>query len=553
MSVTVARPGEVRHNYLNAGDTVRSWLLTTDHKRIAILYLVSVTFFFLVGGLLAALIRLELLTPQGDLMTSENYNRVFTMHGVVMIFLFLIPAIPAVLGNFLVPLMVGARDLAFPRLNLASWYMYMAGGLIATWAMVQGGVDTGWTFYPPYSSSYSTSQVTLTIIGAFIIGFSSIATGINFIVTVHKMRAPGLTWFRLPLFIWAHYATSIIIVLGTPVVAITLLLVVAERVFHLGIFDPARGGDPILFQHLFWFYSHPAVYIMILPAMGVISEVVSCFSRKRVFGYHFVAFSSVAIAVIGFLVWGHHMFTTGQSVYAGMAFSLLSFLVAVPSAVKVFNWTATMYKGTIDLRAPMLYVMGFLGLFVIGGLTGLFLASLATDVHLQDTYFVVAHFHYIMVGGTIFGYLAGLHFWWPKMTGRMYPEGIAKLAALIIFAGFNLTFLPQFVLGYLGMPRRYHWYPEEWQMLHMMSSAGAFLLGIGYLLPILYLLWSLRKGALAGPNPWGATGLEWKTDSPPITHNFEETPIVTEEPYAYDNHHQHEEVASGTRASTTET
>ncbi len=552
MSVTVAKPGEVRHHYLNAGDTVLSWLLTTDHKRIAILYLVSVSFFFMVGGLLAALIRLELLTPQGDLMTSENYNRVFTMHGVVMIFLFLIPAIPAILGNFLVPLMIGARDLAFPRLNLASWYLYMAGGLIATWAMVTGGVDTGWTFYPPYSSSYSTSQVTLTIIGAFIIGFSSIATGINFIVTVHKMRAPGLTWFRLPLFIWAHYATSVIIVLGTPVVAITLLLVVAERVFRLGIFDPALGGDPILFQHLFWFYSHPAVYIMILPAMGVISEVVACFSRKRVFGYHFVAFSSVAIAVIGFLVWGHHMFTTGQSVYAGMVFSLLSFLVAVPSAVKVFNWTATMYKGTIDLRAPMLYVMGFLGLFVIGGLTGLFLAALATDVHLQDTYFVVAHFHYIMVGGTIFGYLAGLHFWWPKMTGRMYPEGIAKLAALIIFAGFNLTFLPQFVLGFLGMPRRYHWYPEEWQMLHVMSSAGAFLLGIGYLLPVLYLLWSLRNGALAGPNPWGATGLEWKTDSPPITHNFEQTPIVTEEPYAYDNHHEHEEAASGTGASTTE-
>ncbi|GIV14757.1 MAG: cytochrome c oxidase subunit 1 [Armatimonadota bacterium] len=552
MSVAVAKPGEVKHNYLNAGDTVRSWLLTTDHKRIAVLYLVSVTLFFAVGGLLALLIRLELLTPQGDLMTSETYNRVFTMHGVVMIFLFLIPAIPAVLGNFLVPLMIGARDLAFPRLNLASWYVYMAGGLIATWAMVNGGVDTGWTFYPPYSSSYSTSQVTLTIVGAFLVGFSSIFTGINFIVTIHKMRAPGLTWFRLPLFIWAHYATSVIIVLGTPVVAITLLLVAVERVFRLGIFDPALGGDPILFQHLFWFYSHPAVYIMILPAMGVISEVIACFSRKRVFGYHFVAFSSVAIAVVGFLVWGHHMFTTGQSVYAGMVFSLLSFLVAVPSAVKVFNWTATMYKGTIEFRAPMLYVMGFLGLFVIGGLTGLFLASLATDIHLQDTYFVVAHFHYIMVGGTIFGYLAGLHFWWPKMTGRMYPEGIAKLAALIIFAGFNLTFFPQFVLGYLGMPRRYHWYPEEWQMLHVMSSAGAALLGIGYILPIFYLLWSLRNGAIAGPNPWGATGLEWKTDSPPITHNFEETPIVTEEPYAYENHHQHEEVASGTGASTAE-
>jgi len=548
MSMTITQPREMEvggRNYLNADNTVLSWLLTTDHKRIAILYLVSITFFFFIGGLLAALIRLELLTPQGDLMTSENYNRVFTMHGVVMIFFFLIPSIPAVLGNFLVPLMIGARDLAFPRLNLASWYIYMIGGFIGLWAMVTGGVDTGWTFYPPYSSTFSTSHVTLTLVALFITGFSSIATGINFIVTIHKMRAPGLTWFRLPLFIWAHYATSVIIVLGTPVVAITLLLVAVERVFKLGIFDPALGGDPILFQHLFWFYSHPAVYIMILPAMGVISELISCFSRKRVFGYHFVAFSSVAIAVVGFLVWGHHMFTTIQSVYAGMVFSLLSFFVAVPSAVKVFNWTATMYKGHIELRAPMLYAMGFIGLFVIGGLTGVFLASLATDVHLQDTYFVVAHFHYIMVGGAIFGYLGGLHFWWPKMTGRMYPEGIAKLAALIIFAGFNLTFFPQFVLGYLGMPRRYHWYPEEWQFLHVMSTSGVVLLALGYAIPLFYLLWSLRNGAIAGPNPWGATGLEWQTESPPTTHNFEQTPVVTEEPYAYDNHRAQEAIASG--------
>lgn len=521
-------------NYLNRDYSIRSWLLTLDHKRIAILYLISITFFFFIGGAFAVWIRLELMTPAGDLMTSETYNRMFTMHGVAMIFFFLIPAVPAVLGNFLVPMMVGARDLAFPRLNLASWYLYNAAGFFTCLSMLKGGVDTGWTFYTPYSSTYTNSYVVLTAVGIFILGFSSILTGLNFIVTIHKMRAPGLTWFRLPLFLWAQYATSVIIVLGTPVLAITIVLLALERLFHLGIFDPALGGDPVLFQHLFWFYSHPAVYIMILPSMGVISELVTCYSRKRIFGYRFIAFSSLGIAVIGFLVWGHHMFLSSQSVYAGMVFSILSFLVAVPSAIKVFNWSATLYKGSVSYHTPMLYALGFIGLFTIGGLTGLFLATLAVDVHVHDTYFVVAHFHYIMVGGVVMGYLGGLHHWWPKITGRLYPEGWARLSALIIFIGFNLTFFPQFLLGYLGMPRRYHLYPEEFQVLNVMSSAGASILGVGYLLPMIYFLWSLRYGKTAGANPWNCEGLEWQTNSPPPAHNFDQTPIVTKEAYAYE-------------------
>jgi cytochrome c oxidase subunit 1 len=466
-------------------------------------------------------------------MQPETYNKAFTMHGVMMIFFFLIPAVPAVLGNFLVPLMIGARDLAFPRINLLSWYIYMIGGLFALYAMVAGGVDTGWTFYTPYSSTYSNTQVMATAIGIFILGFSSILTGLNFIVTIHKMRAPGLTWFRLPLFIWAHYATSVIQILGTPVVAIAIVLVGLERAFHIGIFDPKLGGDPILFQHLFWFYSHPAVYIMILPSMGVISELVTCFSRKKIFGYGFVAMSSVAIAVLGFLVWGHHMFVSGQSVYAGMVFSILSYLVAIPSAIKVFNWTATLYRGSISYQTPLLYALGFIGLFTIGGLTGLFLANLGVDVHLHDTYFVVAHFHYIMVGGAIMGYLGGIHFWWPKISGKMYPEGWARFSALVLFVGFNLTFFPQFILGYLGMPRRYHAYPEEFQVLNVLSSAGASILAVGYLIPMIYLIWSMRYGKPAPANPWGATGLEWQTPSPPPSYNFEQTPVVTEEPYVY--------------------
>jgi cytochrome c oxidase subunit 1 len=522
-------------HYLNVNYGLKSWLLTTDHKRIAWLYLISVTFFFFIGGLFATLIRLELLTPQGDLVQAETYNKLFTMHGVTMIFFFLIPSIPAVLGNFLIPIMIGARDLAFPRLNLASWYIYALGGLFTLIAAAAGGVDTGWTFYTPYSSIYSNTHVALTVVGIFITGFSSILTGLNFIVTIHTMRAPGMTWFRMPLFVWAHYATSIIFILGTPVIAITLALVALERLFHLGIFNPDLGGDPLLFQHLFWFYSHPAVYIMILPGMGVISELITCFSRKRIFGYDFIAFSSLAIAVLGFLVWGHHMFVSGQSVYASMIFSLLSMLVAIPSAVKVFNWTATLYKGSISFDAPMLYALGFIGLFTIGGLTGLFLATLGVDIHVHDTYFVIAHFHYIMVGSAVMAYLGGMHFWWPKMTGRKYPERLARLAAVVIFLGFNLTFFPQFVLGYLGMPRRYHVYPPEFQVLNVLSSAGASILAVGYVLPLVYLIWSLRYGAIAGMNPWRARGLEWQTESPPPTNNFDVTPTVVCDAYAYES------------------
>jgi cytochrome c oxidase subunit 1 len=522
-----------RENYLNAGHDLKSWLLTKDHKRIGLLYLFTVTLFFFLGGAFATMIRIELLSPTGNFVSSETYNKLFTMHGVAMVFFFLIPSIPATLGNFFLPMMIGARDLAFPRINLLSWYLLVIGGLFSLFAMLAGGVDTGWTFYTPYSTTYSNTWVIATALGIFIAGFSSILTGLNFIVTVHRMRAPGMTWMRMPLFVWSMYATSLIQVLGTPVLAVTIVLLFCERFFHIGIFDPTLGGDPVLFQHLFWFYSHPAVYIMVLPAMGVISEIISTFSRKPVFGYHFVAYASMAIAVLGFLVWGHHLFVATQSVYAGLVFSFLSYFVAIPSAIKVFNWTATLYKGSISYETPMLYAFGFIGLFTVGGLTGLFLAALGFDVHVTDTYFVVAHFHYILVGGTIMAYMGGLHFWWPKMTGRMYPEGWAKLSALVVFLGFNFTFFPQFILGYMGMPRRYHMYPDEFQVLHVMSTVGASVLAVGYLMPMIYFFWSLKYGAVAPDNPWMATGLEWKTPSPPSKHNFDVMPVVTHEAYDY--------------------
>ncbi|HEX4808780.1 MAG TPA: cytochrome c oxidase subunit I [Bryobacteraceae bacterium] len=532
MATEVIGPVE-QVNYLNSQHTVKSWLLTVDHKRIAILYLITISIFFMIGGSFAAAIRFNLASPEGNLFSAETYNRLFSMHGIVMVFMFLVPSIPTTLGNFLIPIMIGARDVAFPKLNLLSYYIFLTGGLFALFAIVHGGVDTGWTFYAPYSSTYSNSYVLAAAFGVFIAGFSSILTGLNFIITIHKLRAPGMTWNRLPLFIWAHYATSLIQVLGTPVLAITLLLLAFERIARVGIFDPNIGGDPILFQHLFWFYSHPAVYIMILPGMGVISELVSCFSKKRIFGYDFIAFSSMAIAVLSFVVWGHHMFVTGLSMYSGLAFSLLSFLVAVPSAIKVFNWTATMYKGSISFDTPMLYVFGFIGLFTIGGLTGLYLATLAVDVQTHGTYFVVAHFHYVMVGGMLMAFLGGIHFWWPKITGRMYSEVWSKVSAVLIFAGFNLTFFPQFILGYLGMPRRYHAYPPEFQTLNVLSSAGATVLAVGYILPVFYFLWSLKHGKPAGNNPWEAAGLEWQIPSPPATHNFDKIPTVVEEAYNY--------------------
>jgi cytochrome c oxidase subunit 1 len=521
-------------NYLNATVGIRSWLLTTDHKRIALLYFASITFFFLVGGFAATLIRFELLTPGPTLGSPDFYNRLFTMHGVIMVWFFLIPSIPTTMGNFMIPLMIGAKDLAFPRLNLASWYLFIGGGFLTIASLLLGGIDTGWTFYEPYSTFYATGYVILAISGIFLSGFSSILTGLNFIVTIHKLRAPGMTWYRLPVFIWSTYTTSLILVLATPVLAMTLAMLLIEREFGVGIFSPALGGDPLLFQHMFWFYSHPAVYIMILPSMGLISEIIPVFARNRLFGYYFVVWCSIAIGVIGFLVWGHHMFVAGQSLYASLAFSFLSYLVAVPSAIKVFNWIATLHNGWIRFTAPMLYAFGFIGLFTIGGLTGLFLAALAVDVHVTDTYFVVAHFHFIMVGGAVMGYFGGLHYWWPKISGRMYPEYWARFTAILAFFGFALTFTPQFIVGYLGMPRRYQSYPPEFQVWNVLSSAGASILAVAYALPVFYLGWSLLKGRRAPPNPWNATGLEWEVPSPPPPENFEQTPVVIRAPYQYE-------------------
>ncbi len=532
-AVTPAGTIENTHDsYLTTGRGVLSWLFTLDHKRIGVMYLVAILGSFFLGGVFALLIRTELLTPGPTIMTADTYNKMFTLHGAVMIFLFIIPGIPATLGNFVLPLMLGAKDVALPRLNLASFWLWMIGATVAVSSIIIGAVDTGWTFYTPYSTTTGTAVVAMTL-GAFILGFSSIFTGLNFIVTIHKMRPEGMTWFRMPLFLWGIYSTAIIQVLATPVLGITLLLLIAERTLGVGIFDPALGGDPVLYQHFFWFYSHPAVYIMILPAMAIMSELMSVFSGKHIFGYKFIAWSSVAIAVLSFLVWGHHMFTSGQSGLTNMIFSALTFSVAIPSAVKVFNWLATMYKGSIQLATPMLYALSFLFLFSIGGLTGLFLGALSTDIHLHDTYFVVAHFHYVMFGGTVIAFLGGLHYWWPKMFGRMYSERGGWIGALLIFVGFNLTFFTQFVMGSHGMPRRYYNYLEVFKPYHVASTWGSYILGLGFMVVAGYLLHSLFRGEKAPANPWGSATLEWETTSPPPPQNFDHE-MLAGDPYDLD-------------------
>ena len=511
-----------------------AWILSTDHKRIGILYLVSMVTFFWVGVTLGFLMKLEMLTPGKTIVDAQTYNTFFTLHGIIMIFLFIIPGIPAVFGNFFLPIQIGAKDVAFPRLNLLSWYLYIIGGLFAIVSLfLQGGpIDTGWTFYVPYSIR-TTTNVILPLLGAFILGFSSILTGLNFITTVHRLRAPGMTFFRMPLFVWALYATAWIQVVATPVVGITIVLVIIERALHVGIFDPALGGDPLLFQHLFWIYSHPAVYIMILPAMGVVSEIIPTFARRTIFGYKVIAFSSLAIALIGYFVWAHHMFSSGMSNTSRAVFSLLTFLVAVPSGVKVFNWVATLYKGSIELRAPLIYVMMFIFLFSIGGLTGLVLGSLATDVHVTDTYFVVAHFHYVMFGGTAIILFAALHYWFPKMFGKMYNEKLAIWATPFIFIGFNMLYFTMFILGYKGMPRRYWSYLPEYQTLHIISTVGSWILITGLAIMFGNLIYSLFKGKPAEANPWGGVTLEWQIPSPPPAENFEEIPVVNHGPYDF--------------------
>ncbi|MEZ6151377.1 MAG: cbb3-type cytochrome c oxidase subunit I [Pirellulaceae bacterium] len=518
-------------NFLIYSKGFLSWALTLDHKRIGLMYLVAVMSSFFVAGILALVLRTELLTPTEWFLTPQQYNQVFTLHGAIMVFLFVIPSVPAALGNFLVPVMLGAKDVAFPRLNLSSFYLWVGGAIFFLTALLYTGLDTGWTFYTPYSTTTRGPVVAATM-GVFILGFSSIFTGLNFIVTINTMRPPGMTWFKMPLFLWATYATSIIQVLATPVLGITMLLLAAENILHIGIFDPKYNGDPVTYQHFFWFYSHPAVYIMILPGMGVISELMSVHSHKSIFGYRFIGYSSIAIALFSFLVWGHHMFTSGMANVASLIFSALTFCVSIPSAIKVFNWLATMYKGTVQLNTPMCYALTFIFLFTIGGLTGLWLGALSTDRPLHDTYFVVSHFHYVMVGGSLVGFLGGIFHWWPKMTGRMFNDLWGRVSCLFVLIGFNLTFLPQFVLGSRGMPRRYAHYVPEFQELHQLSTFGSYVLGAGLFIALGVLIHSLMRGKQAPPNPWGGATLEWQCSSPPPFYNFSHPPTVNE-PYNY--------------------
>jgi cytochrome c oxidase subunit 1 len=514
---------------------ILSWLLTTDHKRIGLMYLFGMMIFFFTAVTLGVLMRLEMLSSENTIMQPQTYNSIFTLHGVIMIFLFIIPGIPAVFGNFFMPIQIGAKDVAFPRLNLLSWYLYISGGLFAIISLFTfgGAADTGWTFYVPYSIR-SSANVSMTVFAAFVLGFSSILTGLNFITTIHRMRAPGMTWFRMPLFVWGLYATAWIQLLATPVIGITLVLIIVERAFGVGIFDPALGGDPLLYQHLFWIYSHPAVYIMILPAFGVVSEIIPTFARKDIFGYRQIALSSLAIALIGYLVWGHHMFSSGISNTSRIVFSLLTFLVAIPTGVKVFNWVASLYKGSIVFDVPLYFVMAFMFIFSIGGLTGLVQGALPTDIHLTDTYFIVGHFHYVMFGGMGTIFFASLHYWFPKMFGKMYNKRVAYIACTLFIIGFNIMYFTMFILGYEGMPRRYYHYLPQYHTLHVIVTIGSWIMVSGIIIMFANLYRGLRYGEKAEQNPWGGTTLEWKVPSPPPVENFDETPLVVAGPYVHD-------------------
>ncbi|MDP2303598.1 MAG: cbb3-type cytochrome c oxidase subunit I [Ignavibacteria bacterium] len=522
-------------DYRGKGTGLKSWIFSTDHKRIGILYLIAMLIFFVVGVTFGFLMRLELIAPGKTIMDPQTYNSFFTLHGIIMIFLFIIPGLPAVFGNFFLPIMLGAKDVSFPRLNLLSWWLFIIGGLLAIIAVfLPGGpVDTGWTFYIPYSVRTSTN-VFPALLAAFVLGFSSILTGLNFVTTIHRLRAPGMDWFKMPLFVWSIYSTAWIQVLATPIIGITLLLVIFERAFGFGIFDPALGGDPVLFQHLFWIYSHPAVYIMIIPAMGVISEIIPVFAHRTIFGYKFIAFSSIAIALFGSMVWAHHMFTVGMSGAAMFIFSLLTFLVAIPSAVKVFNWVATLYKGSISTDPPLLYALAFIFLFSIGGFTGLIQGSLSVNMHIHDTSFIVAHFHYVMFGGTGFGIFAALHYWFPKMFARKYNMKSAKVGFWILFVGFNVLYFPMFVMGWLGMPRRYYDYLPEYQIYHFISTVGSWILITGLIIMFANFIHALLKGEKTNEmNPWGGETLEWHVPTPPPLENFDEIPIIETDPYQY--------------------